>query len=155
MGAIAKNWSVARAMVDFLQAAFGPSGFVVQPRLSVKLRQCLITLHHIEANAELELPQAHRAKVQRAAVALLEVVGAIHDAVEIDAVGQTEHVPGLMGEHLHAPLQEQRRVILSPRLPVKGRVVAGKAVNSYALVQGRLAKDEIPGPFGIDRKSVV
>jgi hypothetical protein len=73
-------------MANSLQAAIDPSGFVFKACLSLKLRQDLITLHHIEAHAELELPQAHWAKVQRAAVALLQMIGAIHHAIEVDAV---------------------------------------------------------------------
>src|SRR5437762_14354129 len=45
----------------FLHTAEKPPGLVVQSRLFVELRQGLIPLHNIEARAELELAQGHRA----------------------------------------------------------------------------------------------
>jgi hypothetical protein len=47
-------------MADCLQAPLDPGGLVFKPCRSLKSRQCLVTLHPIEADAELELPQAHR-----------------------------------------------------------------------------------------------
>ena len=41
-------------------------------------------------------------------VALGEVVGAVHQAVEGGAVRETEHVPDLVGEHLAAAAQHER-----------------------------------------------
>ncbi len=57
---------------------------------------------------------------------------------------------GFIGEHLHASSQQQRRVILPPRLAVKGRVVAGKAVNPHAFVKRRRAEDKIPRRLRIE-----
>src|SRR5919109_3854781 len=65
----------------FLHTSHKPFCLVIERRPFVELRQVLIPLNDIEAHTELELAQAHRAKVQRAPVALLKVVGTVHQTI--------------------------------------------------------------------------
>ena len=82
----AKHTAALRSSVatpaGLLHTAEKPPGLVVQSRHFVELRQGLILLHNIEANAELELAQTHRTKVQRASVTRLVVDGPVPTLVD-------------------------------------------------------------------------
>ena len=55
-----------------------------------------IPVDDIEVARELELAQAHRAQMQGLGIVLLEVVRTVHEAVVVDAVPDSEHVPDLV-----------------------------------------------------------
>ena len=61
---------------------------MIKANLSVKVKKPPVTIYHIESNAGMKLPQTDRAQGKWPVVALLEMVGAIHEAVEIYAVPQ-------------------------------------------------------------------
>jgi L-fucose mutarotase/ribose pyranase (RbsD/FucU family) len=63
----------------------------------------------VEADDLVELAQAQRARVQGAAVGLLEVVAAVHHAVIMNAVVDGEHVADLVGHQLEAAAQDRGR----------------------------------------------
>jgi len=82
----------------------------------------------------LELAQIHGAQVQGPPVALGEVIGAVHQAVEEHAVLEAEHMGDLVGEHpTAAPQQEVLRVFRN-RLAVETRVIAGEAEDTDAIL---------------------
>ena len=54
----------------------------------IENKELTITVNHIEANAELKLAKADRAKMHWPSIALLKVVGSVHDTIEKYAVRQ-------------------------------------------------------------------
>jgi len=113
----------------------------------VEFGELLVTGDGVELDVEVEFAQADGAEVLRTGVGFLQVVGAVHQAIEVDAVVQAEHVAGFMGEHLAAALQDNLAIIVGSFLSEKGRIVASEAVDTDTLGEGGLAKDVIPG-FG-------
>src|SRR5438067_4762583 len=61
----------------------------------------LLAGHDVEADGVLELAQADRAQPHRPSVGLLEVVRAVHQAAEVHAVMEAEHVTRLVRETGH------------------------------------------------------
>lgn len=68
--------------------------------LPVKLKKPAITFRDIEPNTELKFSKTDRAEVKRSGIALLEVIGPIHDALEEYAVIQCEHMGRFMDKDL-------------------------------------------------------
>ena len=64
-------------------------------------------------------------------------------------MGQTEHVSGFMREHLAASAQQENVVSGRARFTVKGRIVAGEAINTNAVAERCLSENEIPGRLGV------
>jgi hypothetical protein len=125
-------------------------GLRVKSDLPVKIKKPAITIHHLEADAELKLAQTDRTEGKRPRIALLQVVGSIQDAPEEDAMGEGEHVGCLVNQDLAASSQQNPPILLSPLLPVKGRVVSGKAEDPDVVAERRLTENEIPRRFGIE-----
>ena len=59
---------------------------MIEANLTVKMKKLAITLHDIESNTELKLSKTHRAQVEWPGVALLQMVGPVHEAHEEYAV---------------------------------------------------------------------
>src|SRR5437588_10417698 len=57
---------------------------------------------------------------------------------------EAEHVAGLVREHLAASAQQEHVVSSSARFTIKGRIVAGEAINTNAVAERCLPEDEIP-----------
>ena len=76
--------------------------------LGPEVPHLLITFHNIETNRVVQLAQTHGAKEVWAGVALVEVVAAVHEALEEDAVAETEHVSDLVTHRLAGSDQDGR-----------------------------------------------
>jgi hypothetical protein len=63
-----------------------PSGFVCKPHGAIHPLWRAVAFERVKTNAPLKLPQADRAEVQRAAIALCEVIRAVHQAMEISGL---------------------------------------------------------------------
>jgi hypothetical protein len=53
----------------------------------------------------MQFAQANRAEELRPGIALLKMVGPIHDAAKINAMGQRKHMAGLVNQNLTASFQ--------------------------------------------------
>src|SRR5437667_12565926 len=113
--------------------------------------QGLVALHDVPLDAPLQFTQANRAEVEWATVAFTQVIRAVHHAGEEHAVAHAEHVTGLMNEYFAASPEQDRFVVGTAALAVKGRIVPREAVNAHALMERRLTENEIPGRVGIKR----
>jgi hypothetical protein len=102
----------------------------------------VIPLGDVKAECPLKLPEVNRAEMKRTPIALCEMIAPVHQAIEEHAVQHAEHVAGLMGEHLAASPQEQRRILGG--LAVKSRIVADDAEHPDAVVEQRFAEYEAP-----------
>src|SRR6266699_6185063 len=111
----------------------------------VKRGQGLVAFYDVPLDAPLQFAQTNRAEVERATVAFTQVIRAVHHAGKKHAVGHAEHVPGLMNEHFAAPPEQDRFVVGTAVLAVKGRIVTREAANAHALTERCLTENEIPG----------
>ena len=68
------------------------------------------------------------------------MVATIHQALVVDAVVDSEHVTGFVGEHLCAAPEE---------LGGAGFAVSGETVDACPISEGGLTEDEIPFRVGI------
>ncbi len=59
----------------------------------------------VEADAQLQLVEADRAQVRRPQVVLLQAVRAVHEALEEDAVPESEHVAYFVQRHPTQPAE--------------------------------------------------
>ena len=82
-----------------------------------ELRQRVVTSDGVElvpfGAANAQFAQTHRAEVHGTSVEFFAVVAAAHEAFVVDAMADAEQVPGLVGQHLGAPV------------PVMGRLLVG------------------------------
>ena len=108
---------------------------MIKTNFSVHAKKAAVAICDIESNAELELTKTNRAKPEWSGVALLQMIGTIQDALEEYAVRQGEHVGHLVNQHFTASPQQYLLIVLASFFTVKGRIIAGKAKNSDALVQ--------------------
>ena len=87
---------------DSREAVGDPLRVVVEADLLIEFQEMTIAVDDVESDAVLELPKADRAQVQGARIAFFQMVGAVHHALEVDAMPQAEHVGRLMGEDFAA-----------------------------------------------------
>ena len=104
----------------------------------MEIQQPPIARYDIEPDALLQLAQIHRTQMRRARIAFGQVIRAVHEAMEIDAMLNAEHVRHLVRQHLAASSQQQLPGILRPFV-AETRIVAGKAVDAHAPAQRSLA----------------
>jgi hypothetical protein len=133
-----------------LDAPVEPFGLVCKAQGAIHPLERLVAFERVKPNAPVKLPQADRAEVQRAPIALGQVIGAVHQAMEIDAVRQAEQVAGLVRQYLATPAQHERLLAARVRLAVEGWIVTRETVNADPLAQGRLAKDKVPRRLGVE-----
>ena len=69
---------------------------------TVKFQHPFITKDNIEPDTGMQFVQTNRAKKLRSGIALLKMVGPIHDAAIINAMGQEKHMAGLVYQNLTA-----------------------------------------------------
>lgn len=129
---------------DPLQSACHPASFLVETNLAIEPKEPLVAILDVEPQAEMEFPKAHGADVEGSGIALIEVIGSIHDASEEHTVGQREHMGRLVDQHPAASPEEKHRVTLPARLAVEHRVVSGETEDPNAIAKGCLAEDKIP-----------
>ena len=72
-----------------------------------KPEQVTITPVDIKSDAEVELSKIYWTHVERSSIALIQVIGPVHQAVEEDAVLNPEHMAGFMRQDLAAPAQHK------------------------------------------------
>ena len=65
-------------------------------------------------------------------------------------MGQTEHVSGFMREHLAASAQQENVVSGRARFTVKGRIVAGEAIDTDAVAERCLPENEVLGRLRVE-----
>jgi hypothetical protein len=82
--------------------------------------------------------------VKWASIALIQVIGSIHQAVKKDAVLDSKHMSGFMRQNPATPAQYERIPIRSSD-SIKSRIIPGKAEYSNAIGQRRLTENEVPG----------
>ena len=98
----------------------------------VELEQVAVALVDIEADAVMQLAQIHWTQVERPPVALLQVIRPVHQAFEVDAVQNTEHVARFVSQHLAAPPKYQA-VPIAAGDSIEVRVVACKTIDADAV----------------------
>ena len=92
----------------------------------IENKELTITVNNIEANAELKLAKADRAKMQWPSIALLKVVGSIHDTIEKYAVRQPPCFGAGRGLKSLPGFKACRRVIESFSIfPIARRISSG------------------------------
>ena len=125
-------------MIRFLcgaaQASLQPLHLIIEMDRLKELEQIAVAPADIEANAVMKLPQIHRTQVERPPVALLQMIGSVHQAVEVDTVLNTEHVTRFVSQHLAAPPQYQI-VPIAAVDPIELWVVSDKTVDADAVAQ--------------------
>jgi hypothetical protein len=72
---------------------------------AVKFQHPLIAKDYIEPDTGMQFAQANRAEELRSGIALLKMVGPIHDAAKIDAMGQGKHMARLVNQNFTASFQ--------------------------------------------------
>ena len=87
--------------------------------------------------------------MKRASIALIQVIGSIHQAVKKDAVLDSKHMSGFMRQNLATPAQYER-IAIRDFDSVKLRIIPGKAEHSNPIVQRSLTENEVPGWSGIE-----
>src|SRR5437867_9855236 len=90
-------------VTQYLDAATKPVGFVREAISATNPFKRAITFEDVATNTPLQLAQTDRAKMKRATIAFGKVIRAVHQAVKISAVGESEHVARLVCEHFAAP----------------------------------------------------
>lgn len=73
-------------------------------------------------------------------IGLLQAIGAVHQALGVDAMRYRKHMPDFVGGSLDDPAQE-KLVVRSRQRPV---VESGKGRNAHSFLQIRLAEYVIP-----------
>jgi len=79
-----------------------PLRLIVKTNLSAKFAKMGISGYRIEADTPIKLSQIHGTQMRWTCIAFGEMIRAVHDAPEVDAVGNSEHVSRLMCQHLAA-----------------------------------------------------
>src|SRR5438876_10414842 len=116
-------------------AAGEPVGFIGESAGAVGPLERAVAFEHIEADIPLQFPQADGTEMQRPAIALGQMIRAVHQAVEVRTMREAKHVAGLMCEHFAAPPPQQSLVTRPARFAEKCRIVAGKAVNADTIAE--------------------
>src|SRR5438105_11912798 len=124
---------------DLSQHLRDPSCFVIESPSAATLEKEVISLPDVEAGAPLQFAQIDGTEMQRACVALGQMIRSIHQTAEEDAMLDAEHVRRLVRQHLAAPAQDAMSIAVGKR-----REVAREAVDADALTQRGLPEDEIP-----------
>ena len=137
-------------MPDSFQSFLDPLFFRRKPQFPVKPPKSFVALSHIKPDHMLELPHADRTEVQGACIALIEMIGSVHDTSEEDAVFQEKHMGSFMGQDFTASPQEKLFVSSSPFFPIEDRIIARKAEDPNAMSKGNLAEHKIPERIGVE-----
>jgi hypothetical protein len=82
--------------------------------------------------------------MEATAVGFVERVRAVHQALESGAVGDGEHVAGLVRQHLEAALEEAVLRLRGLGLAPEALGVAGQRIDAHPRLEGGLAEDEVP-----------
>ena len=82
---------------NLFQSFCYPSDLRIKTGLPVEPKELAITIDHIESNAEVKLTKTDWAQRKGPSIALLQVVGSVHDTPEEYAVVQGKHVTYFMG----------------------------------------------------------
>ena len=110
----------------------------------IKRQKSAISLHHIEPDAEMKFSKTDRAQMKGPRVAFVQMVGTIHETLEVNTMLQLKHVARLVSQNFATPLKQNFLIILSGFLSVEDRIVPGEAENPDAIAKRGLAEDEIP-----------
>src|SRR6185295_3170535 len=85
----------------FLRQPFrGPAGFRRPSRPRIEVPEPPVPLEAVDPGVPFQLAEVLGAELEGMAVALLQRVGALHDAAMGDAVGDREEVPRLVAQEL-------------------------------------------------------
>jgi hypothetical protein len=90
---------------NFPQTVGDPLRFWTKAHTPIKFSHPFITKDHVEPDTGIQFVQTNRAKELRAGIALLKMVGPVHDAVKIDAMGQGKHMARLVNHNFTASFQ--------------------------------------------------
>ena len=78
--------SILSGFRDILQAHLYPLRFLSQAVFSIKYAKFFVSFKDIKSDAVLEFAKADGTKVKRSGVAFLQMIGAVHNAIEEDTV---------------------------------------------------------------------
>lgn len=106
--------------------------------------QLSVSLQDIELQVGLELAKADRAQLHRLAQVFLQVVGAIHDAVVVDAVPNPEHVANLMHHNLDGAIENLVVVGMIVLLFEEVLVVTSEGKHPCPFLYAGYAEHEVP-----------
>jgi len=125
-------------------SATKPIGFIGETIGTRDAFEGAVTCDHVEADAPLQLAQTNGTEMQRTTIAFSQVIRAVHEAIEINAMGEPEHVTGLMREHFAAPAKQKSRGCGIARRASRSRgikrgIVPRKTVNADTPAQRSLA----------------
>jgi len=139
-----------RGGLDLGDAIGEPVGFGFEAIGGAEVVHLGIALEDVEADVPLELLETDRAKEERLAVGFGEGIGAIHVAGIGGAVGDPEHVAGLVGHDLTCASEEKDVGFGGAREVPELRGVADKGIDADAFGEAGLAENVVPGFFGIE-----
>jgi hypothetical protein len=120
---------------------FDPSGLIVEPSTACEREQLSIAFVDIESDAVMKLPEIDGTHMQWPAITLIQVIGAVHQAIKENAVLNSEHMTCLMRQDFTASAQHDSSVIGSLD-SVKLRIVPGKTEYANAFAQRCLTKQK-------------
>jgi hypothetical protein len=103
-----------------------------------KREQIGIAFVDIESDAVMKLPKIHGTKMQRPSIALVQVIGTVHQAFKENAVLNSEHVTCFMCQDFAASAQHERTTIGSLD-SVKSRIVPGVTRRTETGAQRQIA----------------
>lgn len=110
----------------------------------VEFVQFFVACHGVELDVEVKFSQANGAQVLRLDVGFVEIIGTIHQTIEIDAVIEAEHVAGFVGQDLTAALENDLAVVVVSFSAEKRGIVTNETIDADSLAERSLAKNIIP-----------
>jgi hypothetical protein len=134
--------------IDALQTVnfkpfFQPVNLLHEASCAGEIEQHTVPAAGVETNAVVQLSQIYGTQVKRASIAFIQVIRSIHHAVKKDAVVDSKHVSGFVGQNLATPPQYERIAIRSVD-SIKFRVITRKAKHSNAVVQRSFTENKVP-----------
>ena len=91
-----KLGKLPRSLANRLDLSIEPIGFIFETECAISFLECDVALEDIKADAPLQFAQTDRAQMQRTSIAFSQMIRTIHQAIEIHAVGEAEHVTGFV-----------------------------------------------------------
>jgi hypothetical protein len=124
------------------QSPCEPGGFVGPACPATERAQAIVPIDDVEVYGVVQLAEADGTQVQGGAVALGQMIRAVHQTAEVDAVRDAKHVPGLVSQDTATPPQDQRRGVLLPGVSVERRIVTDQTVDPHPVRPERYATDK-------------
>ena len=136
-----------KLLFDRAEAVEKPKRLIFPVRGIAEVEQLPVTVCHVERHGIPQFPKADGAKMYWLGIALRQVIRSVHQAVEVNAVLETEHMSGFMSKDLAASFQYKLLRCFVVRLigtSIETGVVSLQTVNTDSISKRRLAENKIP-----------